>query len=335
MKKFRTLLSIAVALTVVAFTAPLFGQSDSKTGEDSKTSSKDQEAAAIVNGVKIPKTAFEKELEGLIEQQTMQNKKPDDKEIARLKQMVLDRLINKETLYQESVKQGIKVEESEIDAQIENLRSRFATDAEYNEYLKKMNLTADSLRKRIKQTLSIRKFINDEFQKKTSVSEEDAKSFYESHPEIFRQNNQVHAAHILIKSDPDAESDEKTEALKKIKDIKKQLDEGADFGKLAEKHSEGPSGPKGGDLGFFGRGQMVKPFEEVAFSMEAGEISDVVETRFGYHIIKVIEKKEGSTIEYDTVKQRIIQNLEREKVEKKVFDYLEELKKKADIKTFI
>ena len=104
---------------------------------------------------------------------------------------------------------------------------------------------------------------------------------------------------------------------------------------LAREYSEGPSSVKGGDLGYFGRGQMVKPFEDVAFALEIGELSDVVETRFGYHLIKVTGKKPETVIAYADIKERLQQYLKDEKVQQEVNAYVEDLKTKAKVEKFL
>jgi peptidyl-prolyl cis-trans isomerase C len=109
---------------------------------------------------------------------------------------------------------------------------------------------------------------------------------------------QVHARHILVKVDPKADATQKAAARKKIEDIQKQLKNGEDFSELAKKASDCPSNAKGGDVGYFGRGQMVKPFEDAAFSLKPGEVSGIVETEFGLHLIKVMDKKPEKIMDY-------------------------------------
>jgi peptidyl-prolyl cis-trans isomerase C len=117
--------------------------------------------------------------------------------------------------------------------------------------------------------------------------------------------------------------------------IRRRLLKGEDFVTLAREFSEGPSKVKGGDLGYFGRGQMVKPFEDAAFALKIGELSDVVETRFGYHLIKVTGKNPETTIAYVDIKVRLQQYLKDEKVQQEVTVYVEELKTKAKVERFL
>jgi len=143
------------------------------------------------------------------------------------------------------------------------------------------------------------------------------------------------ASHILIKVDSKADASKKAEARKKIEKIQKKVKKGEDFAALAKEFSEGPSGAKGGDLGYFKRGQMVKPFEDVAFALKPVEVSDIVETRFGYHLIKVIDKKPEKVIAFAEVKDKLQQYIKRQKIQGQVNQYIEELKGKAKIDRFL
>ena len=127
----------------------------------------------------------------------------------------------------------------------------------------------------------------------------------------------------------------KKAARKKIEDVRKKAKGGADFAELAKTHSEGPSNVRGGDLGFFQRGQMVKPFEDAAFAMEKDQLSDIVETRFGYHLIKVTGKESEKKFSYEDVKERLSDRLKQDKVEKEARTYIDTLKKDAKIDKFL
>jgi len=145
----------------------------------------------------------------------------------------------------------------------------------------------------------------------------------------------VRASHILIKVEPKAKESEKEDALKKIKEVQEKQKKGGDFAKLAKEYSQGPSNVKGGDLGFFKRGQMVPAFEEVAFKLKPGEVSEIVNTRFGYHLIKVVDKKPESTVPFEEIKERIGQYLKQQKVQKEVKQLVEKLRKEGKVETFL
>lgn len=147
------------------------------------------------------------------------------------------------------------------------------------------------------------------FREQISVKDKDIQDYYEYNVDMFSQPKQVHARHILLKLDPNAPEIEEETVRKKADKILKQARQGKDFASLAKKYSEGPSRSKGGDLGYFSEGQMEKPFEDAAFKLKKGEISDLVRTRFGYHIIKVEDIKEAGTKTLDEVRDQIVDNL--------------------------
>jgi len=174
---------------------------------------------------------------------------------------------------------------------------------------------------------------------KVNVTDDDVKKFYDDPANVaaFEQPEMVRASHILLMTqDPETHqplSDEKkAEKKKQIEDILKQAKSGTDFAELAKKYSEDPgSKDKGGEY-TFPRGQMVKPFEDTAFSLKPGEISDVVETTYGYHIIKLSEKIPAKKVDYDKVKEGIKDHLTQLAFQKELPSYTSKLVKDADIK---
>ena len=164
-----------------------------------------------------------------------------------------------------------------------------------------------------------------ELVKDVNITDQDVQKFYEAHPEHFTQPELVHARHILISDDAKAEQT--------LAQIQADLKAGKDFGEIAKEISICPSAPRGGDLGEFGRGQMVKEFEDAAFALKnPGDISQPVKTRFGWHIIKLESKTPETKIELnEQVKEQVKQQLEAEKVQAMLRAHAEELKKQFKI----
>lgn len=198
-----------------------------------------------------------------------------------------------------------------------------------------MNLTEAALKYQFMRGMAIQKLIDKEFVQKVTVSDKKIKDYYDSHPEYFKQPEQVRASHILIKVDSKADEYQKAEARKALKIIQQKIEEGGDFSAIAKESSQCPSSSKGGDLGYFRQGQMVKPFQEAAFSLKPGEVSDIVETKFGYHLIKVMDKKPESTIPYKDAKNKIKQHLKGKIVQEEVGLYVAKLKEKAKVERFL
>ncbi|GAB7021864.1 peptidylprolyl isomerase [Salidesulfovibrio brasiliensis] len=156
------------------------------------------------------------------------------------------------------------------------------------------------------------------------VSDEEAKQFYEASPKAFTEPEQAKARHILIATEQGASKEAIEEARKKAEEVLARLKKGEDFGKLALTYSEGPSASKGGELGWFPRGVMDPNFEQAAFDLKVGEISEPVKTPFGWHIIKLEERKEANKLPFDEVKGRIKTTLAQEKAADQTSDMLDQ-----------
>ena len=202
--------------------------------------------------------------------------------------------------------------------------------------LSQNGLDEATLKIEIEKGTGIKKFIAQEFKERSKVSDKDAKAFYDSHPKQFTRPEEVRASHILVKVEKTATEEKKAEAKKKIEGIQERLAKGEDFGALAKEVSDCPSAKQDGDLNYFRRGQgMVKPFEDVAFSMKKDEVSGIVETEFGYHLIKVTDKKPESKEEYDTIKDRLIKFMEQNKMQEEIQGYVTKMKTDANIEKFL
>jgi peptidyl-prolyl cis-trans isomerase C len=301
------------------------------SGADDKASAG---KVAVVNETVITKQEFERELNRVKQRFVSINRPLMDSQLPAIKKDVLEDLINRELLYQESKKEGLSAKSAEVDKQLSDVRKRFSDETEFKNALSSLDLTEAKLRSQIEKAMMIQGFVDKKFAEKAAVPEEEVKDYYSSHPSFFKQPEQVRASHILIKLDPNSDASRKAEARKKIEEIQQKLKQGEDFGGLARKFSECPSSNKDGDLGYFRRGQMVKPFEEAAFSGKPGEISGIVETQFGYHLIKVVEKKPEATMPFKDAKERISDYLKQEKVQKEIDAYLAKLKQKAIVERF-
>lgn len=184
-------------------------------------------------------------------------------------------LISRELLLQQAMAENVTVSEDDIEKGFSAAQQQGVA------------IPADKLRELIKTEMIVKKVVEAHVLPKSIVNEDEIKKFYETRKDEFKQPEQIRAKHILIKTNHTDTQDQKDKARKKIERILAEAKtDKEDFGELARKYSEGPSGQNGGDLGYFGRGQMVPAFEKAAFALKVGEISNVVETKFGYHIIK-------------------------------------------------
>ena len=315
----------AISLCLVGFAS---GTDNTPKPEADKTAG---DYVARVNGVEISQIDLERKFNLIKERYASMGVPLDDSKLNEFKDNILKSLIEQEVLLQESIAQAIKIDPEEIKAELDNFKKQFETEAAFKKQIADMNYTEDSILSQIKQSKTIQKFIEEKVMSTISISDEETKAYFDSHSDEFKMPERVRASHILLKVDPKATETSRAETLKKIKAIKSKLDNGEDFAKLAGDNSDCPSSAKGGDLGFFAHGQMVKPFEEAAFALKPGEVSDVVETRFGYHIIKTQEKEMATTLVYDDIKEKLTAKLKEDKFKEMFPSYIESLKAKYKI----
>jgi peptidyl-prolyl cis-trans isomerase C len=175
-------------------------------------------------------------------------------------------------------------------------------------------------------------YLKREVVNKITVSEDDIKSYYDTHMDEFKTPEMLRVRHILISVDTGASEEEKQKAKEKAEDILNKINSGEDFTKLASEFSDDTTTKlKGGDLGFISRGRLVKPFEDAMFALKPGEVSNVVETQFGYHIIKAEEKKDAGVESFDSVKDKIKQKMIQERMQSEVLRFIEKAMKEAGV----
>ena len=290
---------------------------------------------AIINGSVITKEEFNRELNQVKQKILQRGQKISSTQLENIGNKILEDLIDLELLFQESHNNGIKVKKEKIDSQIRALKQKLPNNAEFEKRLTKLKLSESALRLKIKKGIAIQELVETRIAQGIKISDEESKVFYDTNPDLFKQPEQVKASHILIKVAPGANEITKSEAKQKLRQIQQKLNKSEDFAMLAKEFSEGPSKIKGGDLGYFQRGQMVKSFEDAAFSLKPEKVSDIVETQFGYHLIKVVDKKPEKTIPYEDVKDNLVQHLKQEKTKQKVKLYIQTLREKAKIEKFL
>lgn len=293
------------------------------------------EQVALVNGAVIGQEDFKTEYGQAVRQMAQQGQPIQEDMVAQVRDQVLDRMIEEELLFQASQTSGIAVEAAAVTAEVGNIKKRFDSEEEFQQALKSFEMTEDYLKRKIQRGLAIKDLIENKVLKDLAVGDEESKAFYAEHPEMFKSPEQVKASHILIKVAEGADEAAKAAARAKLVRIQEDLKKGADFAETARQHSEGPSNERGGELGVFQRGQMVKPFEDAAFALKPGETSDIVETPFGYHLIRVDEHQEERVVPYEEAKERLTEQLKRQKAGQEVDTYIQGLKAKAEVKKFI
>ena len=249
---------------------------------------------------------------------------------------LLDQLIAYHLLAQESRARKIDVDEATVEAQMGQIRGSFPTDQAFQQGMAAQGLTLDQVRQQTRTNLLVQKVIDAEVASKIVVQDAEVSAFYQQNLDRFKQGDTVHASHILIGLPQNATPQQKSEAKTKAQAVLKQVRGGGDFAAVARAESQDPgSAQNGGDLGFFPKGQMTPAFEEAAFKTRPGAISPIVETPFGFHIIKVHERRAPRTAPLDEVGGQIKNFLEQGQREQKLEQFVEQVKTKSKIEILV
>jgi len=256
----------------------------------------------------------------------------------QLREQILERLVCAQLLEQKIKEANIAVTEEEVMSKVREIASSQKEPLSLEDFRKKIEeygLSFEDVKEDVRRGLSHEKFMDMQWGGKINVTEDDAKKYYDENPKRFETPEQIRASHILIKpalADPNADPNEaKATAKAKIQELLKQIKDGADLAELAKANSDCPSAPDGGDVGFFPRGKTTPPFEKAAFELEVGQISDIVETEYGYHIIKVTDHQDAGVVSFEQAKEGIIKQLTEDKQREFANEYIESLKAKANI----
>jgi peptidyl-prolyl cis-trans isomerase C len=292
-------------------------------------------AVAVVNGTTITRATLDREIALFQQRLASLGQTIEDPESVTFSEKVLEIVINRELLYQESQRQGITIDQASIDEWVAQVKRQFPSQETYERALTESQMSEGDLENQIRRQMSVEKLIDRDIAEHVAVPEEETRAFFDNNQKLFPQPEKVRASHILVKVDAQADEDQKAAARKKLEQIRDKLSEGDDFAALAKTSSDCPSSAKGGDLGYFERGKMVKPFEDAVFALKLGEISDVVETRFGYHLIKLTDREAAGVRPYEAVKEDIAQHLKNKKVQHDLQAYLQDLRKDAEIERML
>lgn len=288
---------------------------------------------AKVNDVNIPLEQFTTQYERFAESFKARKRPMPFRLGERYRKTIMKRIVNEELVRQEAARLKIAPSEAQLDEELKEYKAMFKTEERFTQYLKSSNIDLNKVKDNLTQTLLLKLLL--EKANVTKVSDEEIKAHYEKMKSRYEVKEKVRASHILLKVEKSATPEQVNEVLKKAQDLTARARKGEDFAELAKANSEGPTAPRGGDLNFFARNRMVKEFDDKAFTMKIGEISDPVRTRFGWHVIKVTDRKDAHTRTLDEVKDNIRRMLEGRSERQARSELLKNLREKAKVETYL
>ena len=325
----------------IAFTGSISAQ----TRPTSKLNIEIPKLVARVNGVDIESKYIQFRLSQIIKKI---NRPLTIKEKTSIVKDLIEKEIVRELINQQGKKEKLVLDNKMIETELESLRSAYSSGDEFNNALKTRNINLEDIKKSMQIDLNARQLLNAQIKGKVNISNEDVKKYYEENKSKFQRPEAYHARHILAAYfPPEALRNQTIKELKKNKEffarmaeekidkVIEELKKGADFKELAKNQSDDESSREtGGDLDYIYKGIFDESFDEAAEKLNPGEISEKIKTRFGFHVIQLIEKKPPELATFDEMKPGIQKHLFLEEAKKQVASYIEELKQTASIETF-
>jgi foldase protein PrsA len=273
-------------------------------------------AFIIASGVFLTYTLKKENAVATINGETITKDELYNKLIQQYGSDTVDQMIDDKIVAAEAAKKNITISNSTVTKEVDKLKQQYGGEDAFNQALSSNNTTLTALKSDIKNYLLIKKLVEPEIK----ITEDEMKTYFEQNKDTFATAEQVKASHILVAD------------LKTAQEIKKKLDNGEDFATLAKKYSTDTSTKdNGGELGYFAKGTMVTEFDNVAFSLPVNTISDPVKTTYGYHIIKVEDKKPAQAANYEASKAKIKETLIDQKVDSEYQTWIDGKKKNYDI----
>jgi peptidyl-prolyl cis-trans isomerase C len=294
------------------------------------------DVVAKVNGVEIKKAQLVEEA-GQMRQQLAQMQGVQAPLSSGFYKEVLDGIIARTLLQQEAKAANFTLSEQEVNQQLAMLRSQAPNPEAFQKALAANGLTEETLKQRIRRDGAVQKFVQTQVLGGLTVSDQQAKEFYDKNQDKMKKPERVRVRHILIRADANAPAADKEKAKAKADDLLKRAQKGEDFAKLASENSDDPgSKTQGGELPWFTHGQMVPAFDKAAFALaKQYDLSPVVESQFGYHIIQLLGKEPAQAAPFETVKGQIAEFLKQRQSQEKLAAHVQGLRAKGKVETFI
>lgn len=312
---------------VVAAVALAVSPSRAEDKPVSANAHKPDEVVAHVGERAIQWRELDLSLSVVTQQFAARGRRLSDEELARLRYDLLDRLVVHELALQEARGHEPADVDSQVKSQIEAVRAQAGSPEVFSNVLAGLHVTEKEYADRLREDLIVRERVRQVAEAGATVSAEEIRKFYDDNPDKMKAPERVRASHILIQVAPNATDEVKKQKRTVIESVLTLLKQGEKFADMAAKYSEDPiSARNGGDLGYFARGQMAPEFETIAFSLKTNELSDVVTTSFGYHIVLVTDHQPAGQRAFDEVKPDIERYLRQTKEQQAAADYVQKLR---------
>lgn len=292
----------------------------------------DDGIAARVNGVGIPQAKVQLQVD-----QIVQGEKADYAMLSQqpglldeMRRGVVQQLVSQELLWQEARRRGHVVENEVLEQQIDEIRGGFEDSALFEAQVQQGGFTMESFREDVLKRMSVERMVSRDIAGTIEVSDQDIDAFYQANQEQMVIPEQVRVSHIMVKGES-ADEAALAQALEHARELLAELRAGADFGQLAREKSQAPSSGNNGDLGFIARGSLVKPFEDAAFALQSGEMSEPVRVGNDYHLLKVTARTGGNLVSRDEAAGQIEDFLVQKRTQEALQTLLQSLREEGEV----
>ncbi|TYO99633.1 peptidyl-prolyl cis-trans isomerase C [Geothermobacter ehrlichii] len=288
---------------------------------------KKQQCVARVNGTPISRFDLENAMQGYAMQEHRKTlDQLDADQLREAESFAMEKLIARELIFQQALAEGFVADEAAIAEELRKIVDNFPSEEEFHATLAKAGLSAADYQRMLRQDVTVNQMSEKYLADLDDPSDEEIEDFYRQHADRLVRRGRVRASHLLVR----AGGDNREQALERIRRLRDEAT-ADNFADLARKHSDCPSAPGGGDLGYFRRGDMVKPFEDAAFSLAVGAISEPVETQFGFHLIRVLDREEDRPLTREEARPQIVSFIRQQAGAGRLKQWVEELRAQADI----
>ncbi len=292
--------------------------------------SAEEEVVATINGRPILRRDFDLAVQVQLRGRLQRGLGLEELRAAREK--VLEALIDSEILYQKAAKSRLDVPDADVEAEIRRIRAGFPEPGDFARILQQEGVSEADFRDQVRRSLLVTRFVEREVVDGLTIEDEDLRRYYDQNPGEMTRTEAVRVSQIMARVAANAPPAARAAARQKIEEILKELRAGKDFAELARKYSEGPEADRGGDTGFVSQGGGAPPLlERAAFQLQPGQTSDIIETRIGFHILRVTERRPGGPIPFEEARPAIRARLRAREREEKIRTYLAALKEKARV----
>ena len=281
---------------------------------------------AVVNDAVITEADVVNQMNALLEDP--EARIPKEADPAEVHRVILRRLIEQQVILQEARRAGIVVSSDEVAARMDEFRQRFESDEAFQQSLAEAGVSEEQLKESVRDQLLVQRVVDSSVRSTISVSPQEVARELEAHPELAKPGDRVRASHLLVRVD---ERRSEAQARVLIEDLHRQLAGGAEFAELAKRYSEDSHREDGGAMGWVAQGELLPELDTALFNLPAGQLSEPIQTRLGFHLLKAEERRSASSLPMTEANNTIQRHLYQQKYQAALSRWLTDLKRRAYI----